>query len=217
MMTPTMSDVVIFDLDDTLYEEFDFMKSAFHAIAVQLGCNSLSSEMMDIWFKGDNVFETIIQEYNLSYSVEELLDIYRNHLPQISLNHQAIEVLDWLKKKNCILGIITDGRSLTQRNKIKALTLDDWIPHDNIIISDEFGSAKPDVRNYRFFMDKFPRTNYVYVGDNPAKDFITPNELGWRTIGIKNRGKNIHRQITKEKVYEPKVWVENISVIKTIL
>ena len=36
--------------------------------------------------------------------------------------------------------------------------------------------------------------NYVYIGDNPHKDFITPNKLGWTTICLLDRGQNIHKQ-----------------------
>ncbi len=36
--------------------------------------------------------------------------------------------------------------------------------------------------------------NYFYIADNPRKDFITPNRLGWTTICLLDRGQNVHSQ-----------------------
>jgi putative hydrolase of the HAD superfamily len=90
------------------------------------------------------------------------------------------------------LGILTDGRSTTQRNKIKALGLDLWI--SEVVISEEFGSHKPDPRNYQYFEKVFPGGEYIYVGDNLCKDFVAPNSMGWKTVVLLDRGKNIHKQ-----------------------
>ena len=58
----------------------------------------------------------------------------------------------------------------------------------SIIVSEEFGSEKPDERNYLYFSEK------LYVGDNPQKDFLAPNRLGWETICLLDNGENIHCQ-----------------------
>ena len=89
--------------------------------------------------------------------------------------------------------MITDGRSVQQRNKIKALGLSEYF--DDVIISEEFGSEKPNINNYKYFVDKYGYSyKYVYIGDNINKDFIAPNLLGWSTICLLDNGKNIHKQ-----------------------
>ena len=211
MMMQSLSDVIVFDLDDTLYKEVSFVESGFNAVARYLGNLSYADEMMSSWRRGKNAFEQLLSNHSLTSSVEELLTIYRTHVPTIELETSVVATLEALVDNGEILGIITDGRYITQRNKIKALGLSRWIADDNIIISEEFGSAKPDIRNYRFFMSKYPGKTYTCIGDNVAKDFVAPKSLGWQTICLKDNGQNIHVQdfgIGKE--YLPDIIVTNI-------
>ena len=121
--------------------------------------------------------------------------------------------LEGLKESDAKLGVISDGRSLTQRNKIKALGLEGFF--DVEIISEELGSEKPCIKNYEVVMNKYPeRKIFIYVGDNPAKDFLAPNQLGWRTVCLKNDGRNIHRQdMSLSRDYLPKYVVNSIREI----
>ena len=52
------------------------------------------------------------------------------------------------------------------------------------------------IKVYLFFSKiAFPNSKvFYYVGDNTKKDFVTPNKLGWKTICLKDQGKNIHKQ-----------------------
>ena len=97
-------------------------------------------------------------------------------------------------RQECNLGIITDGYSIPQRNKFCALQLDRFIKEDDLIISEEFGTEKPSKKNYLFFQHKYVNADFVYVGDNIKKDFVSPNRLGWKTVCLLDDGRNIHRQ-----------------------
>ena len=85
-----------------------------------------------------------------------------------------------------ILGLLTDGRSISQRNKLSAMGITSLF--DEILISEEFGSEKPCEDNYLFFQNKYSTNDCVYFGDNFGKDFVTPNRLGWKTIGLLDDG-----------------------------
>lgn len=218
MMMQSLSDVIVFDLDDTLYKEVIFVESGFRAIALHLGNPSYADEMMSLWRDGQNAFEQIIGNHSLSTSVEELLTGYRTHVPTIELETSTAATLDALTASGKILGIITDGRSLTQRNKINALGLSHWIGDDNIIISEEFGSSKPDIKNYQFFMSKYPGKTYTYIGDNIAKDFVAPKSLGWQTICVKDNGLNIHAQdFGLGEEFMPEITLMNILEIRDLI
>ena len=210
--------VIVFDLDDTLYKEIDFLKSAYRVIASSTGHPEAYDYMLASYHRGENAFEQLIKKYHLTCSVETLLDIYRSHKPDICLSQDVIAALDQLKSKGVIIGMITDGRSVTQRNKIEALGLGQWIDNEDILISEEFGCGKPDKRCYRYFIDKRPDAQHYYVGDNLGKDFVTANKVGWSTMCLLDDGRNIFKQdFTIETQYLPKYKIKTIEEILNII
>lgn len=218
----TRNKVVIFDLDDTLYQEIDFVISAFREISfvlkIDFGADNCFPVLMNYFRAGLKVFDEVIKAMQIPLTSEQLLSLYRNHIPDISLSHGAAMTINCLKNKNFHLGIITDGRSVAQRNKIRSLKLDALIPDDNIVISEEFGSTKPDIRNFEYFMNKFPNGSYTYIGDNPKKDFLAGNALGWRTICLLDHGRNIHKQdFSLPPEYLPQIIINNLTEILPIV
>lgn len=215
---------VIFDLDDTLYNEIDFLKSAYKEISKEIANDvnadalSIYKEMLTYFNNEKNVFEVIIKKYNSTYySIQDLLDLYRSHLPKLELSEDKKKVLDYLKTNNTNMGLLTDGRSVQQRNKINALKLNNWF--SEIIISEEFGSEKPSVDNYKYFEKVFKKGDYYYIADNVKKDFISANKLNWTTICLKDNGLNIHKQNTAsiDKKYLAKYTVNEFYQILDIL
>jgi|SRR5690554_400715 len=204
---------IIFDLDDTLVYEIDFLKSAYHEIALSLSDESLCELMLEKYTKGENVFEYLSSIYKVDIST--LLEQYRNHFPNIELMEGAKEILAFCKKNNFKLGLITDGRSITQRNKLKALNIENLF--DKIVISEEFGSSKPNERNFKAFIEE-GISEYFYIADNPKKDFITPNKLDWTSICLLNKGNNIHQQKFNLKIgFLPKHNIKSLFDLKSIL
>lgn len=209
---------VAFDLDDTLYKEIDFLKSAYREIArkveTETSLHGVYENMMQVYQSGEDVFLNLVNQTRGAVSKDELLEIYRNHIPDIYLNEDAKACLDALYKADIPMGIITDGRSYTQRNKIKALGLEQWIPEENWIISEEIGSEKPDQKNYLVVEHKYPGYDYIYVGNNPKKDFKGANEIGWLTVCLLDSGDEIHPQnFDLEGIYLPKMKVNNLQNI----
>ena len=217
--------VVIFDLDDTLYKEIDYLKSAYREIA-GLVYPALEADfkekdavyhwMMTNYHQGKNVFDELMHR-GVPFDKQELLQIYREHKPTIGLSDGAVEILEALKKEGHMLGLITDGRSLTQRNKIEALGLDKYMESSLVLISEEIGFGKPSLKGYQYVMQRYPESRYVYVGDNPKKDFYAPNQLGWSTICLNNDGRNIHLQEEVEVAYRAQVTINNLKGIIEII
>ncbi len=220
MMQSSCKRVIVFDLDDTLYKEIDYLKSGYRAIAQmlvdELHLSESPYEKMLQWYSaGENAFQLLCSEYP-KITIEECLNIYRTHYPDISLDDSIHDTLHQLVSEGCILCIITDGREITQKNKIKVLGLDKLISWDNIVISESFGSEKPCEANYRYFMNRYPNTNYTYVGDNVNKDFIAPNRLGWDTICLLDDGRNIHKQEFVDGGKCPKYRILSLSDLRDI-
>jgi len=182
---------VVFDLDDTLYNEIDFLKSAYNTIAQDLDpreWKGLLAKMLSRYRNGVDVFAWLTEHY--SVSKDELLIIYRSHLPNIMPFDGVMDAMLKIRDKGGSLGILTDGRSLTQRNKIDALGLTKIM--DYIGISEELGTEKPSPENFRHVETHFKLDKYYYIGDNLKKDFVAPKAMGWKTIGIIDNGLNIH-------------------------
>ena len=95
------------------------------------------------------------------------------------------------------LGLITDGRSNTQRAKIAALGLEKYFTPADIIISGETGQDKENQLPFRLMEERNPgETEFIYVGDNPAKDFRWPNRMGWETVQLDDINReNTHSQL----------------------
>ena len=210
-----MNKVVVFDLDDTLYKEVDYVRSGFMAVAQHLGDDSLLDVMLKARSKGINAFEAV-KEQRPDAEIEKMIEIYRNHKPTITLPRDTTLTLDYLHSKYT-LALVTDGRSVGQRNKIEALGLERYFAPEDIVISEEFGSEKPAPANYTCFMQRHPACHhFTYVGDNLKKDFVAPNALGWLTVCLKDDGRNIHRQdflsLAEEAV--PKWLIGNLMEIR---
>lgn len=167
--------VVVFDLDDTLFPEMDYVRSAYREIARRFGRQYLPAMLAADSPRA--AFDST------GLPVGELLDIYRTHFPDISLPWQSLYTLAALTCGGFPLALVTDGRSLTQRHKIEALRLDRFISDDLVFISEEVGSDKLSGESFRRIMSVFGNSrSYFYVGDNPEKDFVRGNELGWTTV-----------------------------------
>lgn len=182
---------VVFDLDDTLYNEIDFLRSAYMAIAQHLEPKDYSLlfvEMFSRYRSGENVFDFLTKKYDST--LNDLVNTYRNHQPTLKLKPTTRKLLTGIKEKGGKLAIITDGRSLTQRAKLKALQIENLF--DLIVISEEFGTEKPEINNFRHVEKKLQVSSYYYIGDNLKKDFISPKKLGWETIALIDNGLNIH-------------------------
>jgi len=209
--------VIVFDLDDTLYNELDYLKSAYQSIAKYLNPNDwkpLYSSMLSMYRSKINVFEYLEKAYNTEIGI--LIDLYRDHKPDIKLFEGVIKVFDAIKSKNGKIGIITDGRSKTQREKIDSLGILSYI--DGIIISEEIGSEKPSLANFVALKKAIAKTNYYYIADNLKKDFVSPNALGWSSVALIDNGKNIHYASNAyiDVKHQPQEFILNFNDINII-
>lgn len=216
--------VVAFDLDDTLFEERQFLLSAYRHIAADLCHRGIADREKALRTMTQGGFDALMAEIECEHgwspsereervSVRWCVDSYRSHHPDISLDADADGTLGRLSAdKDILLALVTDGRSITQRNKIEALGLTRYFTTENIFISEETGYDKHSPHSFHELMGRYGDSLYVYIGDNPAKDFVWPNRLGWMTIGLLDRGNNIHRQdVVYDSDNQPKVWVKTLA------
>ncbi len=209
--------IVVFDLDDTLYNELDFLKSAYSHIARELEpirYNELLVLMLSLYRSKENVFEIIAARYGLHK--EALIEMYRRHTPNITLFEGAQNLLKEIKRKKGKIGMVTDGRVQTQMAKINALGISDLL--DKIVISEEIGTEKPAHANFKFIENSLMGTTYHYIADNLKKDFLAPNALGWITSGLIDNGMNIHYQshLYLDKLHMPQQFFSTYSEVRIV-
>lgn len=193
---------VIFDLDDTIYLEKDYVMSGYHAVATYLS-NSAGLDRqtlfdaLDAEFHHGNRelnFETLLCRFGLSHPVEQLVEVYRQHSPTLKLPPDSQRALD-LASRRRRLGMITDGRPETQNLKIDALGIRPYF--EKIVINDlTKGHSKHDPDSFYEMLAHFavPAYEAVYVGDNLGKDFIWPMRLGMSSICVQRPG-SLYRDI----------------------
>lgn len=210
--------VLVFDLDDTLYPEIDYVRSGMTYVCDRL-IETLGVDLHEALGQAvaageRNWIGFLARESSLPASaVSSLLWIYRLHPPTLTLAPDCASLLDHLKHAGAPVLVLTDGRSITQRLKLKALGLS----HLPTLISEDWGGAdKRNPTRFREVMARFPNKAWLYVGDNPAKDFIVPRALGWRTVGVKTGEHGIHqpRFLDESLQHPPEVWLERAGALR---
>ena len=202
-----MIKAVIFDLDDTLYDEAEYCKSGFAAVA-QFLADKPSTPSAEIIFAAlwdefstrnrTNTFDGALVKLGINYDcqlIEKLVSIYRTHLPNLTLPQDSMDVLLQLKQKYT-LALLTDGFLPAQRLKVEALGVEKFFA--STIYTEELGREfwKPSTAGFEKLLktlDVKPE-NAVYVADNEQKDFIGPNAMGLVTIQL-IRPAGIHREV----------------------
>lgn len=192
-----MIKALIFDLDETLYNEYEYKISGLKKVDEYIFYNNLAYKncflfnAIELLSKKGQLYPYIITDVLKKIKIYDnkiekyLIELFCNHFPNISLYNDFIEILPTLKKYK--LALITDGSSLCQWNKINALGLQNIM--DYIIVTNDYGSDwhKPSIKPFKSVLDKFKvsSSEVINIGDNPNKDFQGANALGISSLRIK--------------------------------
>lgn len=210
MKSDNSTRIYVFDLDDTLYKERDYVMSGYRAVARAMarrfGFNPRATlrAMLDP-ARGQRPFESLNSWLARGDLIGEMVEIYDNHKPDITMPVASLDALSGLKERGIRMALITDGTSKRQRAKIKALGIDSFFEPDDIIISEDIGTDKTQQATFECMMRRHPECkDWTYIGDNVAKDFYWPNRLGWTSVMLRDDGRNMYRQdIDVPAVYRP--------------
>jgi putative hydrolase of the HAD superfamily len=196
-MSPAVSgnQAIVFDLDDTLYAERDYVLSGYSAISEHLSDEPARSKELASWLwerfltgRAAGAFDALNDNFSLDLNrdqIIELVAVYRTHIPQITLRVGVKELLAKLGDDK-LLGIISDGFLPAQELKLDALGVREYF--DTVIFTEAMGreSWKPSPDGFEALCQRLQIAagDCTYIGDNPSKDFAAPNRLGWRTIQL---------------------------------
>ncbi|QEY24949.1 HAD family hydrolase [Neisseria animalis] len=220
MIKPSES-VVVFDLDDTLYAEYDYKLSGIRAVCTLIAEThpQFDAESLAASIRADrnNWLDELCRLCRLNHHEQQsLLWAYRLHRPNIRPYLPADEFVR-LTAPFAARALISDGRSISQRLKLAALGLSAVFEH--ILISEAEGSEKPQPERFDFIRRHYPHCRWIYIGDNIKKDFVTPNRQGWLTIGIRPQPHHIHLCHPSDAPPDhlPQLWINSLSELPDLL
>ena len=187
--------ILVFDLDDTLYDELTYVKSGFSAVARFVGDSFGldSSDLLDGFLAHlasegrGSVFDSVLKAHGLPPSrlVDECVAVYRSHVPDLEPYGAATRALDALA--DYPLYLVTDGYPMVQQTKILSLGLKGRF--DETFITSAFGAEyeKPALRCFEMIaaLGGGSLASLCYIGDNPAKDFVGLNRAGGVTVRVR--------------------------------
>jgi putative hydrolase of the HAD superfamily len=216
---------VIFDMDDTLFSESEYVKSGLHAVdhwvLKKFNILGFYENATHLFENGHRklIFNKTLEILNIasheSY-INEMLNIYRSHSPKIQLLEDAEWVLNNLEN-SVKLGVITDGYEVVQNKKVEALKLRERF--HSIVISDFYGRVnwKPSTIPYQVVSKELQclHQECCYIGDNMSKDFISAKKLGWKTVHIK-RDCGIYSNIEKGPEYKAHYQITDLRELAFI-
>ena len=224
-----MITTVIFDLDDTLFDEIDFCRSGFRAAAQYLATlwdKYAADTIFDVMWKcsvtGDcgSTFDRSLAELGILREpplIHKLVEIYRTHAPTLTLPTESRDVLEELKDQYT-LGLLTDGFLPTQRLKVQALGIEHYFKA--IMYTEELGREhwKPSPLGFQRLLEALGARpeQAVYVADNEAKDFIAPNRLGLLTVQLL-RPSGLYRQPSPLPQAVPKHRIDKLGKLAKLL
>lgn len=190
-------DLIVMDMDDTVYLERDYVKSGFQAVDRWIrervgvdGFLEFAWSQFEQGARGD-IFDRALKQMTLSdaFDIQELVERYRQHTPEIWLTEDSVNFLEGLEKR-VPLALITDGPPTSQRNKVLALGLGQYLDETVITFEHDESWHKPNADSFVHLQKRFRASSHgcIYIGDNPVKDFRAPVALGWQTLRIRRPG-----------------------------
>lgn len=219
-----MSMILVFDLDDTLYDERLYVESGLRAVAdfgeQQFGWDADASfrfmvEVLDTQGRGAIFDRWLASHDRISRAlVQECVKRYRHHTPDLKLDPAAEKLLAALG--GYPLYLVTDGHKITQARKVAALGIEPLFR--KVFITHRHGVARAKPSTYCFerilAAEKAAWPQLVYVGDNPAKDFVNLNAKGAQTVRVLT---GMHKDVKAAPGYEAQHRIAHLGAFLALL
>lgn len=220
---------IFFDIDNTLYDQLVPFQKAHD----QVFGNRFSVDIKALYaartIRSDEVFEAsqrgeismeemyiyrgqkAYADLGIAITGQEALEFqkhYAENQTHLELTPELIPVLDDLKERGTIMGVITNGPSGHQWKKIEVLGLERWILHERILVSGDHAVMKPDAAIFEIAQKRagLDAGQMWYVGDSYQNDIRGAKNAGWHSLWL-NRG----NQDISGKVVRPDVTVTDVA------
>ena len=228
-----MLKAILFDIDDTLYDLSIPFKEAFREF--------FPGEKMDLEgaFLASRKYSDLIYDRSLSGEISmaemyiyrlgnafrddgKIIDgptalqfqsVYEKRQHEIRMTEEMERMLEELSRK-MTLGIITNGPSEHQRDKVRALGVERWIPMERIWISGDLGVGKPHKEIFEAAREKLglKPEELCFVGDAYGHDILGAKGAGWKAVWFNHRGHQATGKVMPD--YEVRSEQELIALLE---
>lgn len=201
---------IIFDVDDTLYDQTQPFKKAFDSLwknrydvdvdALYKVSRQYSNAVFDLVMdnkmsvdeSGVYRMKKAMHDFGYAISEEEALAFqlcYRHNQAHIEVSETMQKLLTFCVDEKVTLGVLTNGISDHQHKKMKGLQLTRWIKPENLFVSDDIRLSKPDPNAFLHIAKamQIKADNTIYVGDSFEHDVVGARAAGWQVIHFNRR------------------------------
>ncbi len=188
----------VFDLDHTLFDRYATQKLCMKGFCEHFDVadgmtDEIATELVEYADKHFNhygwekIFEYVVNKgtFKTVPSFESYCSFLLERFKHFAVPYEFTKpMLQELKDKGLKLGIITNGKSKTQRSKIKLLGFEEIF--DEIIVSEEVGAEKPDTKPFEIMSERLgiAPENLIYVGDFPVNDIEASRKAGYTPVWV---------------------------------
>lgn len=203
--------LITFDIDDTLYASTDFARlareNALKAMisgGLAMTLEDASRELDDVVseFSSNDVhhFDRLLRRipqsclsgFNSAILIAIGVAAYHDTIhDSFSPYEDGVEALKRLHAKGYALGVISQGYTVKQAEKLVRLRILPYLNKRAIFFSDQMGISKSSPKFYKRSAEAFgvnPKA-CMHVGDRPDRDIDPANSEGWITVLNRRSGR----------------------------
>lgn len=193
--TPRM---IVFDMDDTLYPEVEFVRGGVRAAGAWLdaflgrsvGADQVFLEILEA--EGvHQIFDRGLSRLGIPVEpmlIKGLVTAFRAHSPNIRPFPGIPDLLDRLRALGVRLGLLSDGPLAVQEAKWRALGLAERF--EVVVFTDALGGRefwKPNPAGFEAIerASGLSGRDIAMIGDRPRHDLVPAAARGWRTARLR--------------------------------
>ncbi len=220
---------VVFDLDHTLFDRYATLRAVLPEMYKRMRDSIPENLELEDFIEGLIAVEKKHIYYGWKYTGERLVEqgifkagtngddiwkcLFTYCWPLAAIKYPFTEpTLVKLRQMGLKIGILTNGESKLQQNKLRLLNLEPYV--DVIVISGDVGVQKPDSLPFKVTAEKMgiKPQEMLYVGDNPLNDVEGSRNTGYIPVWVKTIGNWCFKDIE-----HPEYEVDTVEEIPEIV
>lgn len=168
----------LFDLDDTIYPEIDYLDEAYKKIAkylekeTEIESTKIYNFLINEFRKNgrSNLFNKMFKSFNIDFHyLDDMLNIMRTLTvsKKFFLKKNIYHLLSKIISKSQNIFVVTNGNVIQQKNKVRNIDWKNLDDHIVFIYANEFQS-KPSTKSFDFIKQKYSLNEdlTIMIGDS---------------------------------------------------